>query len=216
MSGPSNYIPAFRFNLLTPLFDPMARWLMRELTFKRRLIEEADIAPASRVLDLGSGTGTLTILVKQMHPTADVVGIDGDPNILAISRAKAPQRHVDVRFDEGLASELPYPDASFDRVLSSLVFHHLTTENKERTLREILRVLKPGGALLIVDFGRPQNALAGAMAQLAQHLEPTGDLSRGILPEFLRRAGFEQVQVVTQFMTSVGSLSLYRGQKPSQ
>lgn len=215
MSAP-NYIPALRFNVLTPLFDPMARWLMRELTFKRRLIEEARIRPGFRVLDLGSGTGTLTILVKQMHPAAEVVGIDGDPNILAISRAKAAQKHVDIRFDEGLASALPYPDASFDRVLSSLVFHHLTTENKKRALDEILRVLKPGGTLVIVDFGRPQNALAGAMAHVLQYLEPTGDLSRGILPEILRAARFEHVQVVTQFMTAVGSLSLYRGQKPSQ
>ena len=215
MSQPAKYIPAFRFNILTPLFDPMMRWVMRELTFKRRLIQEAQIEPGSRVLDLGSGTGTLTILTKQMHPDAEVVGIDGDPKVLAIARAKAAQTGALIPFDQGMVFQLPYPNQSFDRVLSSLVFHHLTTEDKARALGEVFRILKPGGALLIVDFGKPQNGLAWAIAQVLQRLEPTEDLNRGILPTLFRRAVFEQVEIVTHFMTVFGTLALYRGHKPA-
>ncbi len=157
MEENERYIPALSFNRLTPLFDPVIRWSMRELELKRRLIKQARIEPDHRVLDLGCGTATLTILIKQTHPTADVVGLDGDRRILAMAAAKAEKADVNLTLDHGLAFELPYPDQSFERVVSSLVIHHLTTENKRRTFKEIYRVLRPGGELHILDFGRPYN-----------------------------------------------------------
>ncbi len=214
MSETARYIPAFRFRVLTPLFDPMARWVMRELTFKRRLIDEARIRPGFRVLDVGSGTGTLTVLTKTLHSDAKVAGVDGDANVLAIARTKAVRESAEIGLGQGLAGQLPYPAGLFDRVLSSLVFHHLTTEDKRRALAEIVRVLKPGGELLIVDFGRPQTMLARAISEILRRVEPTDDLIHGLLPGSMEQAGFVQVQVVVQFMTVFGTLSLYRGRKP--
>jgi len=208
-----SYIPALRFRFLTPLYDPLLRWGMREVTFKRRLIEQAKIKSGFRVLDLGCGTGTLTILVKQMHPDAEVIGIDGDPRILAIARAKAEQQKEIVTFDEGLASQLPYRDNSFDIVLSSLVIHHLTTEDKQRAFCEAFRILRPGGEMLVVDFGAPHNSLAGAISLLMRHLERAEDNILGKLPAMFSAAGFNQVQLVEQFMSIVGTLTLYRGMK---
>ena len=89
MTRDDKYIPAVSYDRLTPLFDPVIRWSMRELELKRRLIVQARIEPGYRVLDLGCGTATLTILIKQMYPAAEVVGLDGDPKILAIAEAKA-------------------------------------------------------------------------------------------------------------------------------
>lgn len=131
------YIPALKYHWLTPLYDPMIRWTLRESTFKRHLLKQAGIERGHQVLDLGCGTGTLALLIKSHHPKADVFGLDADPKVLEVARAKAVKAGLNVRFDHGMAFELPYPDASFHRVISSLLFHHLARENKERTLKEI-------------------------------------------------------------------------------
>ncbi len=214
MTDDKKYIPALRFGFLTPLYDPLLRWVMRELTFKRRLIEEAKIAAGFRVLDLGCGTGTLTVLVKQRHPDAQVIGIDGDNNVLAIARAKAAQQRADIQFDRGMAYQLPYSKDSFDRVLSSLVIHHLTTDEKQRAFSEAFRILKSGGELLVVDFGKPHNILAWAISLVMRHLERAEDNIQGLLPDMFRRAGFHDVQIVKQFMNVFGTIALYRGRKP--
>ncbi len=214
MSKNTEYIPALRFNFLTPLYDPILRLLMREETVKRRLIQEAGLSPGSRVLDLGSGTGTLTILTKRIHPDTQVVGIDGDHSVLAIARSKAEQQGAKITLDQGMAFQLPYADASFDRVLSSLVLHHLTTDDRHRALDEALRILKSGGEFLIIDFEPPRNGLAWGIALVMRHLERTADLINGLLPEQLRRAGFQNVQTVDRFMTGFGSIALYRARKP--
>ncbi|TMB47435.1 MAG: methyltransferase domain-containing protein [Deltaproteobacteria bacterium] len=82
------YVPALGFDWLTRFYDPVLRATVREETFKRRLIEQARIQAAHDVLDLGCGTATLTIMVKQTCPAARVVGLDGDPKVLAIAREK--------------------------------------------------------------------------------------------------------------------------------
>jgi len=116
-----------------------------------------------------------------------------------------------------MAFELPYPDASFDRVISSLLYHHLTREKKERTLKEIFRVLRQGGELHVADWGKAQNKLmrtAFLLVQMLDGFETTVDNVSGLLPELFRAAGFEDIQEPTSYMTIVGTLSLYRARKP--
>ena len=149
---PKDYVTAAGSDWLLPLYDPFLRWVAREDTFKRRLIEEARIGPRNQVLDLGCGTGTLTLMIKHLHPDASVYGLDGDPKALQIAQRKAERAGAEIVLEQGFSYDLPHADGSFDRVLSSLVFHHLTREHKRETLREVRRILKPGGALLIVDF----------------------------------------------------------------
>ena len=117
MSSADRYIPALSFRRLLPLYDPLLKWGIREEIFKRHLIEQAHIQPGMRVLDLGCGTGTLTILIKQLHPDVEVVGVDGDQQILAAARQKAQQAGVQITWDHGLAYDLPYVDAAWDRFL---------------------------------------------------------------------------------------------------
>ena len=156
MKSNASYIPALRWKGLTPFYDLVLRWVMQEEHFKQELIRQAQIQPGQQVLDLGCGTATLTVMVKQAHPKAEVTGLDGDPQVLQIGRAKAEKAGVALTLDQGMAYELPYPDASFDHVLSSLLFHHLSTPDKQRAIKEMYRVLRPGGSFLIVDFGQPQ------------------------------------------------------------
>lgn len=142
MSSQDKYIPAVRFTWLAPLYDPLIRVLMREDEFKGRLVKNANIQAGHRVLDFGCGTATLTLMVKKAYPQAEVVGIDEDGKILAIADAKVKRAGLSVILDKGMAYDLPYENGSFDRVLSSLVMHHLSTENKRRTFAEVRRVLR--------------------------------------------------------------------------
>lgn len=209
----AKFIPALGNDLLTPLYDPLL-WFMRESRFKGDLIEQAQISNGIRVLDVGCGTGTLAIMTKQLHPEAEVVGIDADTKILQIARAKAAKTGIKLTFDQGMADHLPYADSSFDRVLSSLFLHHLSTENKLRTLREVLRVLRTGGRFDVVDFGPPRTFYSRLVARIIVNNEEVAGNLRGLLPEMFREAGFENVEETRQFMTIAGALSFYQGTKP--
>lgn len=207
----TRYIPALRFKWLTPLYDPLLKWVMREETFKRKLVQQADIQPKMKVLDLGCGTGTLTLMLKRSFPEAQISGLDGDPEVLDIARNKT--RGVDIQWDEGLAYSLPYPDSVFDRVVTSLVIHHLVTDNKRRAFKEIYRVLKPSGELHVLDFGAPPSPLTRFTSTYMRHLEETADNFDGRIPHFMAEAGFGSVSEAENFVTLFGSLSLWRAVK---
>jgi ubiquinone/menaquinone biosynthesis C-methylase UbiE len=215
-SSRDTYVPALAFDRLTPLFDPVVRVTTRERTFKRRLLDQAAIAPGERVLDLGCGTGTLALMAKRRQPDAELVGLDGDPAILARARAKASDAGADADFDEGLADDLPYPDGSFDKVLSTLLFHHLTRAVKESATREVARVLRPGGELHVVDWGPPPDSLARVqylVVQAFDGFEPTSDNVAGRLPEIFAAAGLSAVRERGRLRAMFGSLSLYSARR---
>jgi ubiquinone/menaquinone biosynthesis C-methylase UbiE len=207
----SRYIPALRFKWLTPVYDPLLKWVMREETFKLKLIQQAGIQPKMKVLDLGCGTGTLTLMIKRAHPTAEVTGMDGDPEVLDIARHKS--RGTEIRWDVGLAPSLPYPDSVFDRVVTSLVIHHLATDDKRRTFKEIYRVLKPQGELHVLDFGPPHSSITLIMTKYMRRLEETADNFDGLIPLFVTEAGFGSVREAEHLVTIFGPLSLWRAVK---
>src|SRR5688572_1932687 len=141
---------------MLPFYDPLVK-LMGGDSARLALLDQAAIRPGHRVLDIGCGTGTLVVQVKRLHPGADVVGLDPDPKALARAKRKVDRAGLSIQFDQGFSDRLPYPDQSFDRVLSSFMLHHLEGDVKQTTLREVRRVLKPGGSFHILDFGGPQS-----------------------------------------------------------
>lgn len=210
----NKYIPALGHDFLTPLYDTLLRLFMREEEFKGRLVAQARIGDGNRVLDLGCGTGTLSLMVKRVHHEAEVVGLDGDSNVLEIARRKAAKAGVELVLDQGMSYQLPYHDSSFDRVLSSLMLHHLTTADKQRTFGEVFRVLRPGGWLHVVDFGPPRSLYSRLVARIAAGSEQMSTNIKGLLPEMFREAGFAEVSETGQFLTIAGALSFYRAQRP--
>jgi ubiquinone/menaquinone biosynthesis C-methylase UbiE len=211
------YLPALRFSTLTHVYDPLIRVTTRESLFKRRLVQHASPEPGQRVLDLGCGTGTLALLVKERQPAADVVGLDADPEMLDQAGSKAERADVELRLDQGFSTELPYPEESFDLVLSTLFFHHLDLDSKRRTAREISRVLRPGGDLHVADWGRPSDpvmAVAFLGVRLLDGFETTREDARGELPAIFEAAGLERARQTDRLRTTFGTLALYRARRP--
>jgi ubiquinone/menaquinone biosynthesis C-methylase UbiE len=215
---PADYLPAARFDRLTPLFDVFVRGTARERTIKRMLLSQAALEGGLDVLDVGSGTGTLAIWAKQSVPGARIRGLDGDPAIIEQAVRKATRAGVEVPFDEGLSYDLPYEDASFDRVLSSLFFHHLVLRDKERTIAEIARVLRPGGQLHVADFGQPRSLVSKVCAVAIRRFdgdEPTRDNLAGRLPELFEAGGLADARERERVQAPAGLISLYSARKPA-
>ena len=214
-----DYLPALRFSVLTPFYDPIVVALTtRERTFKHELQRLADTGLGHAVLDVGCGTGTLAIWMKQARPEISMTGIDADPAMLARAKRKAERVGADIAFEQGLASHLPYADGAFDWVVSSLFFHHLTRAETEETIAEILRVLKSGGLLCVADWGKPANALMSGLfwpVRLFDGFSRTQDNVAGLLPQLFRQGGFAEVAVQGSLATVHGSLAFYRAAKPS-
>jgi ubiquinone/menaquinone biosynthesis C-methylase UbiE len=174
-------------------YDLLA-WLLtlgRERAFRERLIELARLEPGDVVLDVGCGTGTLAIAAKRRVGSTGIVhGIDASPEMIERARRKAAKAGVDVAFETAIVEALPYPDAHFDVVLSTLMLHHLPRSVRQQCAREMRRVLKPGGRVLAVDFGTSARERKGLLARLHRH----GHLALGDIIALLSEAGLSVVE----------------------
>lgn len=211
--GQRTYVPAAGHDWLLPLYDPFVKWLGGEASH-RQLIEQAQFQPGQRVLEIGCGTGSLTTLVKSLHPGVDVVGLDPDPKALARARRKADKQSLSVGFDRGFSDALPYPEGSLDRVLSAFMFHHLSREVKRQSLREILRVLKPEGSLHLVDFGRGHEPRAGFFAHLLHGGGGVLDLPGSAMIALMQEAGLADPAELAHRRMSVGNVVFYGASRP--
>jgi len=125
--------------------------------WKRRLVEMASPAAGARALDLATGTGDIAFALAARG--ARVVGLDITPRMIELARAK-PHAGPPLRFVVGDMLALPFPDRSFDVVTTGYGLRNVP--NLSLAIREIRRVLKPGGRMLSLDFNRPSNALVRA------------------------------------------------------
>ena len=203
------YLPAAGRDWLLPFYDVMTK-LMGADGARTVLLEQAQVRPGQRVLDVGCGTGSLAILLKRLYPEVDVVGLDPDPKALARARRKADRAAISVRLDQGFGDELPYPDASFDRVLSSLMFHHIPTDEKGKTLRAIRCILKPGGEFHMLDFEGQKNGGAHVLARLLHSSKRLKDNSESRVLSFMAEAGFADTKKVGRRAMPFGHVAYYR------
>ena len=213
MKEKKDYIPALKYGFLTPFFDLFLGLLTPERKFKGALISEAEIKPGQKILDFGCGTATLTIMAKTSCSEADVAGIDIDEKIIEIAEKKVEKSGLSIEIVHYQGGKLPFEDGTFDKVISSLVFHHLTTIQKNTVLNELYRILKAEGSLLIGDFGKPKNFLMAFLSNLLRLLEPIDDNIRGKLPKMIRQAGFQEAVETRYFNTVFGTISIYKAIK---
>ena len=201
------YLPAAGHDWLLPLYDPFVKLFGGDRA-REALLEQAAIRPGHRVLDIGCGTGTFAVRIKETHPQADVVGLDPDAKVLARAKAKAERAGIAVRFDQGFADDLPYPDASFDRVFSSFMFHHLPAAEKGTTLAEVRRVLKADGSFHMLDFGGPEHG-HGLLSHFVHSREQLKDNAEDHVLELMRRAGLADAKTAGDRRTWFGRVTYY-------
>lgn len=147
-----------------PAYEALFGWLLRRT--HAAVVELAAPIAGERVLDVGCGTGSLTVALKaSVGPTGSVHGIDASPEMIEVARRNALKTRVDVNFQVGLAEELPFPQGMFDMVVSQLAMHHLPGDLKQRAFAEMARVLKPAGRCLIIDFEPPKGAVGRLLAR---------------------------------------------------
>jgi SAM-dependent methyltransferase len=209
------YVPAAGRRALTRLYDPAVALTMREATFRGRLRDQVldGLAAGGSVADVGCGTGTLAIALAASG--AQVIGVDGDPEVLALAQAKPGADAVQWR--KGPATALPLAGGTVDRVVMSLLLHHLDAGAKRAALAEAVRVLRPGGRLHVADWGRPRDPLMRAAAWALARIDGPEGLREhvdGALPGLLADAGFVAVGVHDRLRTAWGSLELLSALRP--
>lgn len=213
---PSKYIPALRYSWLTKFYDTFLGITFPEKRIKQALILQCTFRGNEHVLDFGTGTATLSIMIKKQFQGLQVSGIDADEQVLRIAKRKIVKYNLDIGLIHYDGLHIPLPDNAVDKVVSSLVFHHISTENKKTVLKEIFRIIRPGSEIHIADFGKATNLyqkIAFGIFRRMDGEENTSINSKGLLPEFLKEAGFTNVVETQYFNTLFGTIKLISATK---
>ena len=201
----------------TQFYDPVVA-LTRERLWRSLAAMYVAPRPGDVIADVGCGTGSLTVLLSRVEPRAQVIGLDPDPEVLALARNKADAAAatVDWRVSMGDALVDALGVNSVDTAVSSLVLHQCPVPMKRAILASVYDVLKPGGKVVIADFGLQRTAvmrLAFRIVQLADGKEDTQPNADGVLPELLAECGFSEVREAEVVPTVSGSISVYVARK---
>jgi|SRR3989344_1230006 len=191
-----DYIPVLSYSILTPIYDFFVVLLGYGKTHKITVINLLNLKSEDNLLDVGCGTGTLLTLAKEKYPNTDMIGVDIDSEVLSIARRKSQKANLKIEYVEASSAKLPFADESFNVVVSSLVFHHLPTDIKIQTIKEIYRVLKRNGRFLLADFGKKEGATLYVFDFITKLLnlpesKTLQDNLKGNLPIYLNDAGFK-------------------------
>jgi SAM-dependent methyltransferase len=211
------FVPAAGVHWLTPLYDPAVALLTRERRWRPRLVNQ--IATTGRTNPRPwLWNRHVTVMLQQACPEAEVIGFDIDRDALRIARAKADAAGTRISFWQRRAddpSTVPmFRFASFDKIVSALLFHHLPTEQKLRALAHARNLLRVGGEMHVADWGKPANRMMRILFYSVQALDGyanTSDNVAGRLPEYMREAGFSDVTETHREATVLGTLSFYGG-----
>lgn len=210
------FIPALGADWATRFYDPLVRITTREFAFKRDLIAQANLQNNHKVLDLACGTGTLSIGIKRRFPNVKIFAIDADEKILQKARQKSLERGIEINFQQGFSYKLPFKNDEFDRIFSTLSFHHLNQDGKIKTIKEILRVLKQDGEFHLADYGLPLNKSQRFLSNIIKVIdgnETTLDNLNGKLENLLMSNGFNFVERIDHYKTILGTIRLFRAYK---
>lgn len=182
--------------IVTPFYDFLVDTAGWGTNFQKKLVRLSKLHSDDKLVDIGSGTGTFCILAKKYRSSAKIAGIDPDKHIIDIAKEKTSKENLKIEYIESTAQSLPFRSGSLDIVVSSLAFHHMTSNDKSIACREIYRVLKPDGHFLLADFGPSSSILVrfffffGELFKFENRDYAKDNLS-GKLPQIMRKAGFK-------------------------
>lgn len=207
-----DYLPAAGHDAFLPGYDLLTRLLGLNRAYGT-LIEQAELGDGLSILEVGCGTGNLITRAVRGHPGVRAVGCDPDPRALARAERKA-RGLSGITFDRGYVQKLPYADGEFDRVLSSMMWHHLDEDVKTQAAEEIFRVLRPGGSLHLMDIGGEMAADDGLLARRMMRSPHTAGNLGDAIPRRLRSVGFDTTVVGTERVRLIGRVTLFRAVRP--
>jgi len=188
---PYKFKPAFFFHCFTPFFDIGTNLGLRNFLFNY-LNKNIHLKDGLKILDVGCGTCDDLLLLSKKYPHSKLYGIDADPQVIQLAKAKT--KHIKVNLKTALAEKLPFKANSFDVVWSGLVLHHLPTKYKSIALKEMYRVLKPKGKLILITFTRPHNLILAKLVSIHNLIERTKAHYDGKIPQFIKQAGFKNLK----------------------
>jgi ubiquinone/menaquinone biosynthesis C-methylase UbiE len=201
----------------TRFYDPVIA-LTRERLWRALSVMYVAPRPGDVIAEVGCGTGSLALLVNRVEPRADVVGLDPDPDVLALAQRKADTAGAAVKWRRSMGDALAESlgERSVDTVVSSLVLHQCPLPMKRAVLDSMYSVLRSGGKVVIADFGMQRTMLmrvAFRIVQLADGKQDTQPNADGVLPELLSESGFREVREAEVVPTVSGSISVYVARK---
>ena len=202
------HIPPLRFRFLTFAYDFVCSFIGLGKEFKQKIIEKTDISSNKKVIDIGCGTGVLTLEIKRKFRNAQVTGIDPDKDALSIAIKKAKKERLEIDFFLTGAEKLPFKNNSFDFAISSLAFHHMPLEIKKAAVKETFRILKSKGKFYIFDF-KPRK-MTFLNFWTFWEMEYARDNYEGKIRVLLTDAGFQDI---TKIMTTHCVLELIEARK---
>jgi demethylmenaquinone methyltransferase/2-methoxy-6-polyprenyl-1,4-benzoquinol methylase/phosphoethanolamine N-methyltransferase len=197
------------YDLLAPVMT-----LGQEGRYRKLAIRLLKLNGSERVLDVGCGTGVLTrqIASRLTGDDAYAVGIDAAPKMIGVARHRAAGLPR-LRFDVGVAETLDYPDAAFDCAVSTFFYHHIDAELKRLSLAELLRVLKPGGKLIIVDVDVPSTWFGRLCAWSGYWLFKQEEIRENIRGELRRALADTPFREVTRVAHYSGYVTVFQAVK---
>lgn len=211
------YTPALGSHELTADYDRVIGVMTRERRWRARMLNALAPEAGETIVDLGAGTGSFALLVKEACPETRFVAVDPDPEVRAIAEAKCAGHAVEFVTAMGDAPLPAVPDGSADKVTCSLVLHQCPMAAKTGILANAFRLLRPGGRLLISDYGMQRSLLMHMLFKQVRALdgyENTRANKDGMIPMLMEKAGFSRVEELHVTPTPTGSISLYSGWKP--
>ncbi|MGH1434896.1 MAG: class I SAM-dependent methyltransferase [Lewinella sp.] len=218
MKKKKKYTPALGHDQFTNWYDQVIAWTMPEEEFRTKLIQQLSPNPSERILEFGFGTIENLIYIIRAEPNVNYSGLDIDPNVKVLAKEKLSKLKFLVKAELSLyeGGAFPYEDNSFDKVFSCLVFHQLQREEKVNALKEIYRVLKKDGMILICDWDKPSSFLTSLGFYAVQVLDgfaTTADSRKGILIDLMKESGFSNAKHVDVINTNIGTLKYIIGAK---
>ncbi|MEW6456653.1 MAG: methyltransferase domain-containing protein [Acidobacteriota bacterium] len=206
-----NYIPPTPLNFFTKFYDIGCILMGLGKKFRFFIVQNLKLSGKERILDAGCGTGTLLLILKKIYPSITAEGLDPDSNVLNIAKKKFEKNGINITLYCSKMDNMPFEDNSFDVLVSSLAFHHIKKEERMPSLGECLRILKPRGKMLLIDFGPPDsNFFNRILSILMGFFELIEDGKKGRIPLLMKEAEFSEVKHTAKYLHNI---AFYEGYK---